>query len=120
MENEMSIEEYEILKSKISKLSYQDLVIMRNELSNNGKDNTREYALIDSEIKKRFIGKDENCYSSELYEQTKNNLQGYSVEDIKKYREEMIASGKMDERLLQIINEVLLDKASENIVNKSK
>ena len=33
---------------------------------------------------------------------------------------EMIASGKMDERLLQIINEVLLDKASENIVNKSK
>ena len=50
-------EEFLRISKNIDKMLFTDLVIWRNELLNHGKIYNRLYELIDSEIKKRRIGK---------------------------------------------------------------
>ena len=58
--------------------------------------------------------------NDELYDQARDYLKQFDAEDLKKYRNEMLQTGKIDEKLLAIFNELLLDKACEENAGKSK
>lgn len=67
-----------------------------------------------------LIEMEKEILTDELYEQARRSLMKYTVEEIKEWREQMIKSGKIDEKLLAIFNEIILNKTNEENLSKSK
>ena len=58
--------------------------------------------------------------NDELYEKLKERMKDFSINDLKKIREELIKKGQMDNQMLALFNEELLDRIHLDDEKKSK
>ena len=56
---------------------------------------------------------EETKLTDELYESIKEHIKSFTTEEILKWRNNMLDSGKIDNRLLEIFNAELLGRAFE-------
>ena len=58
--------------------------------------------------------------NDELYEKLKERMKDFSINDLKKIREELIKKGQMDNQMLALFNDELLDRIHFDDEKKSK
>lgn len=107
------IKEYEEFKKHVGKLSYENLSIIRDELMNSGKENSREYHLVDSIMTQQYIGNDD------LYKQVKEHLNKMELADIVKWFNEVEMADVRDKRLYELISEEIAKRTNSKSAQKS-
>ena len=58
--------------------------------------------------------------NDEMYEKLRERMKDFSVDDLKRVREELIKKGQMDNQMLALFNDELLDRIHLEDKGKSK